>query len=223
MGKRYKLTNQDLITYNGLIWKVGEWVKAKGSEDEPICSLSWLRCYDSLEIAALMNPIQADILNPRAWIVETRGKSKNDNDLGLGYREMKIVKEVEPIQLTSEQRVKIVILVALEVYSEVFFVEWARDWVNGKDRSQVSAVRVAKEAWAAAEAAARGEEQGATEKTAAWAAWAAAWAAEEEEGASWTAAWSTRTTKAAAEGAARAEKIINLIAIVQKVIKEQQQ
>ena len=122
MGKRYKLTNQDLITYNGLIWKVGEWVKAKGSEDEPICSLSWLRCYDSLEIAALMNPIQADILNPRAWIVETRGKSKNDNDLGLGYREMKIVKEVEPIQLTSEQRVKIVILVALEVYSEVFLL-----------------------------------------------------------------------------------------------------
>jgi len=172
--KRYKLTTQDLTTYKGFPWEVFEWVKATGAA-RGLCSDAYLHCYDSLEVAALMNPIHANFNNPRAWIVETRGRSLNDNGLKRGYKEMRLIREVEPIALTTEQRVKIAILITLEVCVAKNFITWAKDWLSGKDRSKAAAraARAAARVMVAADAAGRAAEAAADADWEAAADWAA--------------------------------------------------
>jgi len=62
--KRYKLTDQNLQTHGGYQWVVGEWHKATG-DGKALCTDGWLHCYDSPELAVLLNPIHAGIENPR--------------------------------------------------------------------------------------------------------------------------------------------------------------
>ena len=100
----------------------------------------------------------------------------------------------------------------LAVYFEPTWVQWANDWLSGKDRSAWAATKAA-EAARAAESAARAAESAWAATRAAESAWAAAWAADD---AAWAAA---RAARAAAEAAAwsaawAAKPDIDLLAIL---------
>ena len=100
---KYKLTNQNMQTYNGFQWKLGEWQEAQGSSEKDLCTNGWLHCYDSPLLAILHNPRHADIKNPRLWEVEVAGDFKNDKGLKCGYRKMRLVKEIKVPKITTEQ------------------------------------------------------------------------------------------------------------------------
>ena len=192
---RYKLTTQDHTTHIGCAWKIGEWKKTDGSGE--LCGPGWLHCYDHPLLAVLHNPIHADITNPVLWRVEVRGTEKRDYQIKSGWTQMRLVKTVKLPNITINQRIAYGIKCALAVYTDKLFVNWAENWLSGKDRSKESAARAAWAAWAAWAAA----------EAAAEAAWAAAEAAAETAWATRAAAWAARAaraTRAAAWAAAEA-------------------
>ena len=137
MTIRYKLTKQDLTTYNGFQWTIGEWKETSGEGE--LCTSGWLHCYTNPLLAILLNPIHARISNPKLFEIEVDGKCLTDYGLKEGWTKMKLVKEIAIPEITNIQKVAFAILCALEVYHDEKFVEWANNWLNGKDRSRDSA------------------------------------------------------------------------------------
>jgi hypothetical protein len=189
-----KLTNQELQTYNNTQWAINEWQIAAGEGE--LCSEGWLHGYEHPLLAVLLNPIHANIENPRLFAIEVGEKIKEDEGLKFGSNKMRLIKELELPQVSLEQRIKFGILCALEVCDNAAFVTWATGWLSGADRSQKAAADGA--AWAAAYYAA------------ADAAWAAVNTATAAAAAASAAAW-------AAADASKGEKI-DLIAIAMKAV-----
>jgi len=147
---RYKLTTQDLTTYNDTKWVLNEQKKTSG--EGQLCNSGWLHCYTSPLLAILLNPIHANITNPKLFKCEVEGKCLEDNGLKEGWTMMRIIEEIEIPQLTPVNKAAFGILCALEVYKDKKWIKWANNWLNGKDRSKESA-SAARYADAAAHAA----------------------------------------------------------------------
>jgi len=200
----YKLTDQNMKTYNNFQWELNKKYKASGEGD--LCGEGWLHFYHSSELALFLNPIHADFTNPRLFLAETGGKSLEDMGLKIGFTSVKLIKELEVVEPTFAQRVAFAILCAKEVYKAPGWGAWAASWLRGEDRTAEAAKAAAEAAsWAAEKAASWAA--GAA-KAAAWAAWAAAKAAAEAEAEAEAeasaAAWAAGAAKAAAEAAAEA-------------------
>jgi len=134
MNIRYKLTDQDLITFNNTQWILNEWKQTSGLDG--LCTDGWLHCYTNPLLAILLNPIHADIINPRLFKCEVEGKCLTDNGLKEGWTRMRIIEEMEVPQLSPVNKVAFAILCALEVCKEEKFVKWANNWLDGSDRTE---------------------------------------------------------------------------------------
>ena len=214
-----KLTNQKLQTYNETQWAINEWQIAAG--EGKLCSRGWLHGYEHPLLAVLLNPIHANIENPRLFAIEVGDRIKEDKGLKFGSNKMRLTHELELPQVTLEQRIKFGILCALEVCQDAAFVTWATGWLSGADRSKEAAADAAKAAaaaaaadnaaWAAADAARAADAAAywadaadAADKAAYYAAWAASDA--DADAAAYYAAWA-------------AGKKLDLIAIAKKAVE----
>ena len=152
----YKLTTQELTTRNDTTWALGEW------KEEPLgemCGPGGFHAYTSPLLAILLNPIHANILNPRLFRCEWRGEMlNNDHGLKVKVEGLRLVEELPLPVITTEQRVRFGILASLEITRSPKFRAWAEAWLSGEDRSAAAEARAAwaaKAARAAAWAAAR--------------------------------------------------------------------
>lgn len=68
--KLYKLTNQDMFTRNDCRWTIGEKIELPVVPNPQLCSDQVLHSYKSLDLGLLLNPIHADIKNPRCFEAE---------------------------------------------------------------------------------------------------------------------------------------------------------
>ena len=134
MPTRYKLTKQDLTTYNGFQWQLNEWKETNGIGK--LCSEGWLHCYTNPLLAVLLNPVHADIENPKLFECEVEGKCIEDKGRKEGWTRMRLVKEIPLPEISLTQKVAFGILCAREVYKEEKWVNWANNWLSGKDRSK---------------------------------------------------------------------------------------
>jgi hypothetical protein len=171
--KKYKLTDQNMRTYNGFQWKLGEEVIANGKNDK-LCNNSWLHYYHHPLLAILLNPIHVGIQNPRLFEVEALGKHLNDRGLKGGCTKMTLIKEIPLPVITTTQKVAFGILCAVDCYKEETFVRWANNWLKGRDRGDAAARAAARAAGAAAANLTADDYAAAAARTAAHAAAAAA-------------------------------------------------
>jgi len=205
----YKLTDQNVQTYNRFQWQIGKWYKiAEEDKGDELCSKSFFHCYNHPLLAILLNPIHAAYKNPRLFEIEVDGDSQEDKDLKFGFTKMRLVREIEVPQITTEQRIKFAIYCALEVYQEAHFVKWANNWLDSSDRTYATAHTAAATAHAAYAAA----------YAATYAAYDAAYAAADAayDAAATDAAYAAY---AATDTAAYAE--INLIVLAEKAIRDE--
>jgi len=142
MKKYYKLTNQKLQTYKGFQWKIGKWVKAEGKSDA-LCTNGWLHCYEHPLLAVLHNPIHADFIYPRLFEVEVRGRGLFNGQVKCGFREMRIVKEIQLPKIAPVQKIAYGILCAKQIYKNKKWNKWADNWLNGTNRNHAAAVAAA--------------------------------------------------------------------------------
>src|SRR5271169_3834626 len=111
--KIYKLTTQENTTHNDTKWIPGVWqTPVSGTGD--LCTEGWYHAYNDSLIAILMNPIHADIKNPKLWLAEGSGEYKNDNGLKCGYSQMRIVKEIKIPEISITQKICFAILCTIE-------------------------------------------------------------------------------------------------------------
>lgn len=158
----YKLTDKDGYTrkgeHNQLWWGEGTEHTASGDSNE-LCSDAYIHAYENPYIAVFMNTIHGDynLSTAHLYECELSGKIIRDGQLKCGGKTCKTLREIPPPVITTEQRVEIAIRISLKVYNDPNYVQWAEDWLSGKDRSKQAAewaARAAREAACAAEAAA---------------------------------------------------------------------
>lgn len=199
---KYKLTTQDLKTYNGFQWKIGQKVKTSGEGD--LCSSGWLHYYHHPLLAVLLNPIHGNFNNPKLWEVNAEGEILDDKGLKGGCTELTLVKELPLPQISQTQKVAFAILLSKKIFNNVDWNKWADNWLSGKNRTSQKARAAARTTMAAALAVEWTEARAAET-----AAMAAARAAE-------TAA---RAVAIAAEWGTEKGKGINLIEIAEEAMK----
>jgi hypothetical protein len=189
---KYKLTNQNNMTHNNTRWGEGVTHETDGSGE--LCGPGWLHFYHSAELAAIMNPIHAQIKNPKLWECEAEGQLKDDRGLKGGCTRLTTLRESNLPGVTSEQRIRFGILCARKVFggkSEVWD-RWSEDWLSGRDRSLESA-RAAYAAWVTTYGAAARAARAAAYAAAAYAAWDAWAAADAACAAAYAAAYDANT------------------------------
>ena len=199
MIKLYKLTDSCGKTRNGTQWGPG--ISHSGTGEGGLCGPGWIHAYEHPLIAVLMNPIHANLPNPRLW--EAEGEvGLRDGQIKCGCATLTTIREIPLPSITTEMRVRFGILCAKEVCAYPAWNAWADRWLSGEDRTQAARARAARTAWAAATRARAAAREAA--RAAAWAAEAAASAASaayrSAEAAAWAAAEAAyRSARAAAE------------------------
>jgi hypothetical protein len=91
----------------------------------------------------MLNPIHADITNPRLFIVECEGESKNDKGLKMGYTRMRLIEELDIPLITNVNLIAFGIMCAKEVYKKDSWLTWADRWLDGTDRTHDAAYAAA--------------------------------------------------------------------------------
>ena len=194
MARYYKLTDEYGRTHGGTQWGPGVTHRAEGKGQE-FCTKDFIHVYDDPLLAVLLSAVHANFRQLRLWRCRVRDVD-SDRGLKFGVKVCTTVEEIPVPQITTEQKVRFGILCALKVCHKARWVQWAHNWLSGRDRSASAAkVVVGEVEWAAAWAA--------------WAAWAARAATE------WTALWAAK----AAEEAARQTQL-DLRGIAREAIKE---
>ncbi len=154
----YKLTDEKDQTYGGCQWGEGITNKAKRGRGR-LCSPFYIHATTHPLLAVLLNPIQGTYDLETAHLWEGKGRvAKTEYGLKVGCKTFTTLKRIPIPQVSLTQKAAFGILCAMESYHEPGWVQWAEDWLSGKDRTAGAA---AEAAWAAA-----------------WAARAAAWAKE---------------------------------------------
>ena len=149
--KLYKITDKDSRTRGVCQWGENVTHKAttKGNE---LCTDQVIHAYTDPYLAVLFNPIGGGY-DPKTMLLwEAKGRIVATNVDKVGCKSLTTIKQIDKPHFTIEQLVTIAIKCAMEIYPEKSFTKWAEDWLNGKDRTIMSA-RAAAAATEAARAA----------------------------------------------------------------------
>jgi len=184
--RAYKITDINDCTYKGFPWRADMVHKTSGRGR--LCTKGWIHYYRDKRLAVLLNPIHGKYNPIHLWLGEANGKIKEDSGLKYGCTEFRMIKRVRVPRITETQKIAFGILCSLEVYSDPQYVQWAKGWLQNKDRSLEAAEAAVREVAEAIE----------------WVAGAAEWAAEaaaRTAAASRAIEWVARAAEAAVEAA----------------------
>lgn len=213
MDSLFKLTDRDGFTrrgeHNQTLW--GEGVSHTAIGIGGLCSSGLIHAYTGAALALLLNPLHANISQPRLWEAEGRIVA-TDNGLKVGCKTLTTVREIEVPEVSPEDRVKFAIYCALETHKDEGFKRWAEAWISGKDRSSYAARSTSEYVLAAYWSA---ESNCANSR----AAWAARLAAESAAQPPRSAAKSAQAAGWAAESATWAGNSLNLAGIAERALK----
>jgi len=137
----YKLTDQDMRTRGGFQYTLGEWTPALSGEGR-LCTKHWYHVYDSQLVATMLNPSHANISEPRFFKATYDGRCHSLDSRGLkrGVTRLRLDEELEAPALSSRQRVRAAICCVCELYHEPTWSSWAKNWLDGTDRTFDGAV-----------------------------------------------------------------------------------
>ena len=110
----YKLTDSEMRTHRGFQWELGKWYETTGRWS--LYSPGWLHFYNDPLVGLFLNPVHANIKNPRLFRAEVKGKFLNNRGLNCGYIKARLVEELPVPQISPVQRVRFAILCVKEVY-----------------------------------------------------------------------------------------------------------
>jgi hypothetical protein len=120
--KLYKLTERDYTTYHGSMeWGEGITNKVKPCENPSMCSSDVIHAYTDLNLALLLNPIHADINNPR--IFEASGKIVISDWDKCGVFKLTTKKEIDtPEWYKSDKKNDVIIMFAILCAESVLYL-----------------------------------------------------------------------------------------------------
>jgi len=209
-----------------------------------LCTDGWIHLYQTTTplLPVMLDPIHGNYgESAHLWECEIAGPTRNDAGLKLGVGSCTTIRRITMPVVTLPQRLRFAIYCAREVYSEPAWLDWANDWLAGKNRSRQAAAEaenaaitaaagaaITAAAWpaeaavwpaeaaACAAAGAAAEAAGAAAEAAAWAAEVAAWAA--AEAGDWA---GTEWAATAVEDTARISGTLDLDRLAQEAVADE--
>jgi hypothetical protein len=145
MPTYYKLTDENDRTYGGCQW--GENITHTTSGEGDLCSSGWTHWYTHPLLAVLLNPIHGkfDLKTAHLWkSPPDQIAEKSDKGLKVGCKIGTTLSRVPLPEVTLTQKIAFGILTSLEVSKNENYLQWAINWLSGKNRSQAREA-----AWAA--------------------------------------------------------------------------
>ena len=129
----YKLTNEQDQTYNGFQWGSGvELVKLGGNA----CSEQVVHAYIDPILAVMVNPIHGNYSDPHLW--ECEGDMPETDGLKVWGTRCKTIRQIDLPVISVEQKVKFGILCAAQFSQSLDWLQWARNWWSGVDRTRAA-------------------------------------------------------------------------------------
>jgi len=130
----YFLADQEGHLADHRVLQCGKFKQAIGSKDDPLARYAG-PIHTSPLVAALTHPDSVDGDHNKMFEVN-RWKVNVDSTNPEAYT---VVKEVPVPTVTLGQKVAFTVATIREIYHDSDFVQWADDWLSGKDRSVESA------------------------------------------------------------------------------------
>jgi hypothetical protein len=158
--KLYKLTDDKDQTFGGCQW--GENVTIKTSGEGYLCGPGWTHWYTDPFLAVLLNPIHIGLDLSIAHLWEGEGEiGATDYGLMVGCTLATTKQRISLPKIIDEQMIRFAIRCFWSLCDDINWRSWARKWINGTDRSFLSAwaffdkttIAPAGTAWAGAAAA----------------------------------------------------------------------
>ena len=140
----YKLTDENWESYGKTKWGPGVTHTAKG-EGGKLCTNGLLHYYHDPLVALMVAPAHVDFNKPVLWLAEADTELVSDG-LKAGAKQLTTVSILPIPQITTHERVRFALYIALHTYEDKNYKEWASRWLTGEDRSESAA-------WAARRAA----------------------------------------------------------------------
>ena len=103
MTTGYKLTTQNMTTHGDFKWALGHTAITSGEGD--LCGPGWLHFYGDPLLAVLLNPIHANIDNPRLFEAIAGPTQEHDRGLKSGATQLTLIRELPLPAVTLAQRV----------------------------------------------------------------------------------------------------------------------
>lgn len=129
----YKLLTQEMTSHNNTKWEVGVPIKIS-KEGNEMCSGSVLHCYNHPMLAVILNPIHANIKNPRLFEISV-DRIVNSDGLKFASKSQTLLREISLPEISTEQKVEFGIRVVKTIFNEIEWNLWADKWLSGEDRS----------------------------------------------------------------------------------------
>lgn len=150
--KLYKLTNASDRTFNNCQWGPNVTVITSGKGG--LCGPGFTHWYDDPLLAVILNPIHGGFCLKTAHLWEGEGTPvKFDRGLKFGCAKATTLKRIEMPEITLKQKMAFGLLCVLKTTKNKQWRKWAKNWLNGTDRSASSASKmyntVAKLGWPA--------------------------------------------------------------------------
>jgi len=139
--KYYKLLSKEMTSYKDTKWEIGIPIKIEKTGNT-MCSDEVLHCYNHPLLAVFLNPIHADIKEPKLFEIKVDEIVNNDG-LKFASKSQTLINEIPLPEISYEQRVEIGIKIAKTVYKDEKWNEWADKWLSGEDRSITPAANAA--------------------------------------------------------------------------------
>lgn len=153
MATLYKLTDQDMRTFGGFQWELGQIRSvAPATRCPELCTDGVTHAYHDPLVAVLMNPAHASYSPARLFAAEAPAIVADDG-LKCGVYALTLVREMDVPQPTLLARAFFGVMCAQQVCTDARWNRWAEGYLSGKDRS-TEAANVAYAAYAASAAAA---------------------------------------------------------------------
>jgi len=146
----YKVTDQAMQTHNGFQWVLNELHQTSGEGVLP--GPGWLHACTSPYLSILLNPLQADIKEPRLFRGEAWGACREDDGLKVGYANMVLLEELPVPQFTERQRVAFAVFCVQAICDDLSFHQWAQNYLSREGRAWKQAVNL-QEVWKTAKGA----------------------------------------------------------------------
>ena len=130
-NQTYKLTDVDMRTYGGMQWKLNEW--HAGSGVRGMCQDGTLHAYPHPLLAVFLNPVHANIQQPRLFKAEAGGKEMMDSGLKVGFSSMRLIEEIKLPHIDQEHRIRLALMASIEVCSNKHWCAYAQGIITGSE------------------------------------------------------------------------------------------
>lgn len=122
----YKLVDPALMSHNNYQWTIGEW---RMETDGTNIGAGSLHCYNDALVGYFVNPVTGHIKDARLFKCECL------DSINHGYkitcRGLKLTEELLPPRIDQEHRIRIALMVSLEVCGNPQWRAWADSILNG--------------------------------------------------------------------------------------------